>query len=74
MSKQKITNGENYFHITKEQALTMELSLNKCINPKKWIKIGDALYNFHSKNITSDISVKNDEYNILKNMINKNTY
>lgn len=61
MQKQIISNGDVVININKTQALKLELEINLFINKEYWIKIGDKLYDFHTKDINDTIIVDNSQ-------------
>tara|TARA_B110000008_G_scaffold248555_1_gene260693 strand:- start:174 stop:389 length:216 start_codon:yes stop_codon:yes gene_type:complete len=65
MEKQTITNGIDLITITKDDALKLELKINLYENKDYWREIGDKLYDFHAKNINTNINVTNDQNKIM---------
>lgn len=65
MEKQTITNGIDLITITKDDALKLELKINLYENKDYWREIGNKLYNFHAKNINTNINVTNDQNKIM---------
>ena len=61
MLKQIISNGDVVINLTKSQALKLELEINLFIDKEYWIKIGDKLYDFHTKDINDTIIVNNNQ-------------
>lgn len=69
-----IQHGEDEMKLNKKEALKMELALNLISNKKKWIKIGDSLYDFHARNKECLIKVPDkDDYDTLKLIITNHT-
>ena len=61
MLKQIISNGDVVININKKEALKLELEINHFIDKQYWIKIGDKLYDFHTKDINDTIIVDNSQ-------------
>ena len=48
MSLLTLTDGSNVFQLNKQESIQLELKLNKTMYARKWIEIGDHLFNFGS--------------------------
>ena len=56
--------------INKTQALKLELELNVSEYAKKWIELGDHLYNFHvDKECKNEIIVSQEQFNFINNIL-----
>ena len=68
----KITDGEQSIKVNKEDAIRMELKLNKTEHQRTWIHIGDALFDFGSnkKEALNDLIVTTEQYLFLEEMYN----
>ena len=56
--------------LTKQQALQLELELNKSEKGHEWKDIGDKLYNFYIHTITnSTLLVSEEQYDYLENLL-----
>lgn len=60
-----IKNERRSFELTKEQANTLELELNKSEYGQKWSHIGDVLYKFSTGAIINVISINSMQYDYL---------
>ena len=71
----KITDGEQVMKVNKEDAIRMELKLNKTEHKRTWIHIGDALFEFGSnKKDISVLTVSTEQYLFLEEMYNMLDY
>ena len=71
----KITDGEQAIKVKKEEAIRMELKLNKTEHKRTWIHIGDALFEFGSnKKDISILTVSTEQFLFLEELYNMLDY
>jgi len=61
MSLLTLTDGSRVFQLNKQESIQLELKLNKTIYGRKWITIGDHLFNFGSGRPCEVQSILNQE-------------
>ena len=59
----KLFTNNSFIRINNTQALSLELKLNVSVNGRKWILLGDTLYNWRLNPDIYEISIPH-EYNI----------
>lgn len=75
----KITNGTDTINIKEQFCLNLEYEVNKFGRKDNWISIGNHLYYFvcpdmsHPKS-SDTLNVNNNEFNILRDIINNNKF
>lgn len=72
----KITDGEQSIKVNRQDAIRMELKLNKSDNKRTWIHIGDALFDFGSnkKDGPTILKVTEEQFLFLEEMYNMLDY
>jgi hypothetical protein len=72
----KITDGEQSIKVNRQDAIRMELKLNKSDNKRTWIDIGDALFDFGSnkKDGSTILKVTEEQFLFLEEMYNMLDY
>ena len=71
----KITDGAQSIKVNKGDAIRMELKLNKSEHKRTWIHIGDALFEYGSKNNGSvTLKVTEEQFVFLEEMHNMLDY
>jgi len=73
MATLTVTTGYEDMNLTPQDAIALELCLNVTIVGHTWKNIGDALYNFGSKQSNADITliVSDYQFNFLEQLRNK---
>ncbi len=67
-----LTDGEREMILNKEQSLNLELKFNLSENGRKWIHIGDILYNFSVNKINDNkIKITVEQFNYLSNLLSQ---
>jgi hypothetical protein len=62
----EITDTNQSFHVNHNEAIMIELKLNVSEYGHKWLKLGDALFNFGSKKDSNTVlTVTTDQYQYL---------
>jgi len=62
-----ITNTDSSFTVTAREAIDLELKLNVTSKGREWVKLGDHLYAFGTKQPCSNVLVvTNDQFAFLK--------
>ena len=70
-----ITDGIQLIKVKKEEAIRMELNLNKTEHNRTWIHIGDALFEFGSnKKDISILTVSTEQFLFLEELYNMLDY
>lgn len=74
----KIINGDNkdeYYELSKREALDLELKLNVSKNGKVWRNIGDILFNFQATANTNDeLVVTQQQFEYLSMLLGKDSW
>ena len=72
MSLVTVTDGSNVFQLNKQEAIQLELKLNKTMYARKWIEIGDHLFNFGSgRPCEVQIILDQEQYDFLYDLFYK---
>ena len=67
-----LTDGSNLFQLNKQESIQLELKLNTSMYGRKWITIGDHLYNFGSGRPCEDqIILDQEQYAFLYDLFYK---
>jgi hypothetical protein len=70
-----ITDGIQLIKVKKEEAIRMELNLNKSQHKREWIHLGDALFEFGSnKKDISVLTVTTEQFLFLEELYNMLDY
>jgi hypothetical protein len=70
-----ITDGIQLIKVKKEEAIRMELNLNKTEHNRTWIHLGDALFEFGSnKKDISILTVSTEQFLFLEELYNMLDY
>ena len=74
----KIINGDNkdeYYELSKREALDLELKLNVSKNGKVWRNIGDILFNFQATvNTNDELVVTQQQFEYLSMLLGKDSW
>jgi len=67
-----LTDGFSTFQLNKQEAIQLELKLNTSIYGRKWITIGDHLFNFGSgRSCEVQIILDQEQYDFLYDLFYK---
>jgi hypothetical protein len=70
-----VTDGVQLIKVKKEEAIRMELNLNKSKHKREWIHLGDALFEFGSnKKDISVLTVTTEQFLFLEELYNMLDY
>jgi hypothetical protein len=66
MSLLTLTDGSRMFQLNKQESIQLELKFNKTMYARKWITIGDHLFNFGSgRPCELEINLDQEQYDFL---------
>ena len=66
----KLTDGNNFLLLKRNESIKLELKLNVSSYGHTWSNIGDQLYNFGIGKDITEILVNSYQFNYLKNLNN----
>lgn len=65
-----ITDMTSWFFLEPEEAIDLELRLNKTIYGRPWSFIGDHLFNYaRKKNVSTSLVVTKDQFSVLLTLV-----